>query len=311
MWMGKHDAERMRGALVRKDREGLTYEELSPETGIPVSTLGYWRRKLRYEREVVFEEVGIEDHVNPEVVVEVIGPLGHRSDCEGERDRRAIAARAGGVALLSVPSSVRIFLCREPVDFRKAHDGLVVDTIDEAIAATTAAIGGYLLAQWVDYGLKNFGLLFGYGGEKQGLTGSVEGPALTAAVPPPVGFPSRPRLLPKSLTGCLTCCSVRGFCHRLVHMNLPARKHCTRLIAACALGAGALFVLAKNGRDSLALPLPEWASEAIGGAPAAGPAALPVVSPNARGGQRADRTPKASTVGGCCRGRQGRPCPDR
>jgi len=27
--------------------------------------------------------------------------------------------------LLSVPSSVRIFLCREPVDFRKAHDGLV------------------------------------------------------------------------------------------------------------------------------------------------------------------------------------------
>ena len=27
--------------------------------------------------------------------------------------------------MLSIPSSVRIFLCREPVDFRKAHDGLV------------------------------------------------------------------------------------------------------------------------------------------------------------------------------------------
>jgi transposase len=27
--------------------------------------------------------------------------------------------------VLSIPSSVRIFLCREPVDFRKAHDGLV------------------------------------------------------------------------------------------------------------------------------------------------------------------------------------------
>jgi len=26
--------------------------------------------------------------------------------------------------LLNVPASVRIFLCREPVDFRKAHDGL-------------------------------------------------------------------------------------------------------------------------------------------------------------------------------------------
>ena len=27
--------------------------------------------------------------------------------------------------MLIIPSSVRIFLCREPVDFRKAHDGLV------------------------------------------------------------------------------------------------------------------------------------------------------------------------------------------
>ena len=27
--------------------------------------------------------------------------------------------------MLSIPSSIRIFLCREPVDFRKAHDGLV------------------------------------------------------------------------------------------------------------------------------------------------------------------------------------------
>lgn len=27
--------------------------------------------------------------------------------------------------MLSIPASIRIFLCREPVDFRKAHDGLV------------------------------------------------------------------------------------------------------------------------------------------------------------------------------------------
>ncbi len=27
--------------------------------------------------------------------------------------------------MLSVPASVRVFLCRDPVDFRKAHDGLV------------------------------------------------------------------------------------------------------------------------------------------------------------------------------------------
>ena len=29
--------------------------------------------------------------------------------------------------MLSLPSSIRIFVARDPVDFRKAHDGLLVD----------------------------------------------------------------------------------------------------------------------------------------------------------------------------------------
>jgi transposase-like protein len=75
--MAKHDANGMRALLARKDRRGLTYEELSEETGIPVSTLGYWRRRLREERGSVFEEVVIEDEARAESM-EVIGPLGHR-----------------------------------------------------------------------------------------------------------------------------------------------------------------------------------------------------------------------------------------
>lgn len=39
--MAKHDARRMRALLARKDAQGLTYAELSEETGIPVGTLSY------------------------------------------------------------------------------------------------------------------------------------------------------------------------------------------------------------------------------------------------------------------------------
>jgi hypothetical protein len=36
--MAKYDANKMRALLARKDRRGLTYEQLSVETGIPVFT---------------------------------------------------------------------------------------------------------------------------------------------------------------------------------------------------------------------------------------------------------------------------------
>jgi hypothetical protein len=69
----------MRAALARKKRQGLTYEELSRETGIPISTLAYWSRKLRTdEDEPVFDEVVIEDDDPPAGGLVVIGPLGHR-----------------------------------------------------------------------------------------------------------------------------------------------------------------------------------------------------------------------------------------
>jgi hypothetical protein len=39
----------MAKALARKDAKGWTYEEASIKTGIPVSTLSHWRRRLRDE----------------------------------------------------------------------------------------------------------------------------------------------------------------------------------------------------------------------------------------------------------------------
>lgn len=94
--MTKHDAKRMRALLARKDREGLTYEELSEETGIAVSTLGYWRRKLRDEATPVFEEVVVEDGELEGGGIEVIGPLGHRvvvaGDVDDELLRRVLVA---------------------------------------------------------------------------------------------------------------------------------------------------------------------------------------------------------------------------
>jgi len=42
--------EQMRGWLERRERLGLTFRELSEETGIPVGTLAFWAWKLRQER---------------------------------------------------------------------------------------------------------------------------------------------------------------------------------------------------------------------------------------------------------------------
>jgi transposase-like protein len=95
--MGKHhDEAEMRAALARKDRLGLTYDELSEETGIPVSTLGYWRRKLRDEPKRLFEEIVVEGTDDAGARIEVIGPLGHRvlvgEGTDGELLRRVLEA---------------------------------------------------------------------------------------------------------------------------------------------------------------------------------------------------------------------------
>lgn len=45
----KHAREEMERWLRKRDREGLTYGELSVESGIPVPTLSWWSQKLRKE----------------------------------------------------------------------------------------------------------------------------------------------------------------------------------------------------------------------------------------------------------------------
>jgi len=68
-----------RSILARKELEGLTYAELSRETGIPVSTLGYWKRKFGGVEGGMFEEIAVEDeHGARASAIEVVGPLGHR-----------------------------------------------------------------------------------------------------------------------------------------------------------------------------------------------------------------------------------------
>ena len=42
----------MRSWLTRRDKRGLTFRELSLETGVPVGTLGFWAWKLRRESRV-------------------------------------------------------------------------------------------------------------------------------------------------------------------------------------------------------------------------------------------------------------------
>lgn len=43
--MDRH--EQMRSWLARREKRGLTFRELSLETGVPVGTLGFWAWKLR------------------------------------------------------------------------------------------------------------------------------------------------------------------------------------------------------------------------------------------------------------------------
>ena len=45
--MDRH--EQMRSWLSRREKRGLTFRELSLETGVPVGTLGFWAWKLRRE----------------------------------------------------------------------------------------------------------------------------------------------------------------------------------------------------------------------------------------------------------------------
>ncbi len=63
----------------------------------------------------------------PPVALEVVLPTGARiqvpAGFDPEHLRRVVEALESEV--LSLAGAARIYLCRTPVDFRKAHDGLV------------------------------------------------------------------------------------------------------------------------------------------------------------------------------------------
>lgn len=95
----QHDPDEIRELLSRRDREGLTYRELSEESGIPIGTLSYWRARLRRrESEPLFEELRIVDEEleATRTGIEVIGPRGHRvrfdEDASPELITRILAA---------------------------------------------------------------------------------------------------------------------------------------------------------------------------------------------------------------------------
>jgi transcriptional regulator with XRE-family HTH domain len=64
--------------LRRRHRQGLTYRELSEESGIPAPTLAWWSRKLRLEREsadgceLVAVEVMDDEPVERSEVIEIV-----------------------------------------------------------------------------------------------------------------------------------------------------------------------------------------------------------------------------------------------
>ena len=46
----------MERLLRRKDRQGLTYDQLSKDSGVPVSTLRWWKRRLAEEASLTSAE---------------------------------------------------------------------------------------------------------------------------------------------------------------------------------------------------------------------------------------------------------------
>jgi hypothetical protein len=46
----RHDRAKMEALLLRRERRGLTFAELSAASGIPVPTLSWWCSRLRRER---------------------------------------------------------------------------------------------------------------------------------------------------------------------------------------------------------------------------------------------------------------------
>ena len=70
--------DEMRRLLSRRDRAGLTFRELSAESGVPMSTLSFWAWKLRREADESASSADgaggfVELLARPEIIPEQVG----------------------------------------------------------------------------------------------------------------------------------------------------------------------------------------------------------------------------------------------
>lgn len=97
--------DEMAALLARREDEGLTWAALAEESGVPLSTLTYWRRKLEANDDAgakaskqSFVELLVEptDLPLPSTGIDLVTPSGHRFSIGREFDadtlRRLLAA---------------------------------------------------------------------------------------------------------------------------------------------------------------------------------------------------------------------------
>lgn len=86
--------QQMAALLARRDREGLTYEELSEVSGVPAGTLASWKSRFRREQQGS-EFAELTDELVPtenDGRLEVVGPLGHTVRFDGSIDPHLLKA---------------------------------------------------------------------------------------------------------------------------------------------------------------------------------------------------------------------------
>jgi len=92
----RHDPGEIRRLLSRRESEGLSYAQLSADSGIPVGTLAWWGHQLRSESRVTTaatEFVEVIPKVSAEASgdVEITLPSGIQVHAPGSIDREALA----------------------------------------------------------------------------------------------------------------------------------------------------------------------------------------------------------------------------
>ena len=101
MWTmaGMDRREQVRRWLARRERRGLTFRELSAETGVPVGTLAHWSWRLRQEetdhpprprKRAAFVEL-VEDRPVPRSRIEVVVRGDRRVIVEEDVDAELLA----------------------------------------------------------------------------------------------------------------------------------------------------------------------------------------------------------------------------